>query len=131
MTAPITFSSMARRRMAPNRCVMPTANRSPDYRRRSPIIIAAARAAHALNHVAVVGLGVGAMSCYRQPGEAWTFYELDPLVVRIATDRRLFRSFSTCAPHAPVVLGDARLTLKTAPRGTDLLILDAFTSDSV
>jgi hypothetical protein len=91
----------------------------------------AVRAAHALNHVAVVGLGVGAMSCYRQPGEAWTFYELDPLVVRIATDRKLFRSFSTCAPHAPVVLGDARLTLKTAPRGTDLLILDAFTSDSV
>src|SRR5665213_1736592 len=91
----------------------------------------AVRAAHALNHVAVVGLGVGAMSCYRQPGEAWTFYELDPLVVRFATDRKLFRSFSTCAPHAPVVLGDARLTLKTAPRGTDLLILDAFTSDYV
>jgi spermidine synthase len=71
------------------------------------------------------------MSCYRQPGEQWIFYELDPLVVRIARDRSLFRSLSACAPGVPVVIGDARLTLRTAPPDTDVLILDAFTSDSV
>jgi hypothetical protein len=93
--------------------------------------VEAARAAHPLHRVAAVGLGIGAMSCYRQPGEQWTFYELDPLVVRIAQDKSLFRSLSVCAPGVPVVVGDARLTLKAAPRDTDVLILDAFTSDSV
>jgi hypothetical protein len=93
--------------------------------------VEAARAAHPLHRVAAVGLGIGAMSCYRAAGEQWTFYELDPLVVRIARDPALFRSLSVCAPGMPVVIGDARLTLKNAPRDTDVLILDAFTSDSV
>ncbi len=93
--------------------------------------VEAARRAGGLRRVAVVGLGIGALSCYRRAGEAWTFYELDPLMARIAKDRALFRSFSACAPDAPLVLGDARLTLKDAPRGIDLLVLDAFTSDSI
>ncbi|MEJ1967262.1 MAG: fused MFS/spermidine synthase [Rhizomicrobium sp.] len=71
------------------------------------------------------------MSCYRRPGEVWTIYELDPLMERIAKNPALFRSFSACAPSTPVILGDARLTLKDAARGIDLLVLDAFTSDSV
>jgi hypothetical protein len=83
------------------------------------------------HRAALVGLGIGALSCYARPGEAWTFYELDPLVVKIARDRDLFRSFSACGGSAPVVIGDARLTLRTAQPGYDLLILDAFTSDSV
>src|SRR6201999_3539926 len=37
---------------------------------------ARARAGGTLARVAVVGLGVGSMSCERKPGEAWTFYEL-------------------------------------------------------
>ena len=93
--------------------------------------IEAARGFHPLHRVSVVGLGIGAMSCYREQGESWTFYELDPLVVRIARDTALFRSFTTCAPNAPVVLGDARLTLAGSKGGNDLLLLDAFTSDSV
>lgn len=93
--------------------------------------VEAARAVHSLHRVAAVGLGIGSMSCYRRPGEDWTFYELDPLVVRIAQDRSLFRSLAVCAPGVPVVVGDARLTLKSAPADTDVLILDAFTSDSV
>jgi len=93
--------------------------------------IAAARATHNVHRVAVVGLGIGALSCYRNPGESWTLYELDPLMERIARDPALFRSLSACARDVPVVLGDARLTLKDAARGIDLLVLDAFTSDSV
>ena len=93
--------------------------------------IEAVRGFHPLHRVSVVGLGIGAMSCYREHGESWTFYELDPLVVRIARDTSLFRSFTTCAPDAPVVLGDARLTLASSAGGNDLLLLDAFTSDSV
>jgi len=43
----------------------------------------------------------------------------------------LFRSMSVCAPGAPIVLGDGRLTLRNAKPGIDLLLLDTFSSDAV
>jgi hypothetical protein len=92
--------------------------------------IAAVQAGGA-HRVAAVGLGIGALACYAHASETWTFYEIDPLVVQIARDKSLFRSFSACAPNAAVVIGDARLTLRAAKPGYDLLIMDAFTSDSV
>ena len=93
--------------------------------------IEAVRAARGLDRVAVVGLGIGALSCYARPHENWTYYELDPLVVKLARDKTLFRSFDSCGKAMPVILGDARLTLHGAKPGLDLLVLDAFTSDSV
>lgn len=81
--------------------------------------------------VAAIGLGVGALSCTSKPGEAWTFYELDPMDAAIARNPSLFRSLSQCAPHAPIVIGDGRLTLRDARPGFDLVILDVFSSDSV
>jgi hypothetical protein len=90
------------------------------------------RAAHGgLANVAIVGLGAGSLACYRQEQEHWTFYEIDPTVVRIARDPRMFRFLSVCAPSVPVVLGDARLTLGTADVRYDLIVLDAFSSDSI
>jgi predicted O-methyltransferase YrrM len=94
--------------------------------------IAAARAAHgSLGHVAVVGLGTGTLACHRQPGEQWTFYEIDPEVIRIARDPHLFAFMSSCAPDAPVVAGDARLTLEASADRYDLIVLDAFSSDTI
>ena len=49
---------------------------------------------------AVVGLGAGAMACYRLPGESLTYYEIDPLVVRAAVDTRYFTFLNQCAPQA-------------------------------
>ncbi len=34
--------------------------------------------------VAVLGLGAGALACYRTPGQNWSFFEIDPAVVRLA-----------------------------------------------
>ncbi len=94
--------------------------------------IAAARGAQGqLQKVASVGLGTGSLACHRRDGEAWTFFEIDPEVIRIARDPKLFRFLSTCAPDAPVVLGDARLTLESSPERYDLIILDAFSSDAI
>jgi spermidine synthase len=82
--------------------------------------------------VGAVGLGVGTVACYRQPGQRWTFYEIDPLVERLARDRRYFHYLAECAPDAEIRSGDARLTLRDAPRAAyDLLILDAFSSDAI
>jgi hypothetical protein len=81
---------------------------------------------------AVIGLGAGSLACRAQDGNAVTFYEIDPLVVRIAQDSDRFTFLSKCAPDAPIVIGDARLTLADAPDGAyDLIIVDAFSSDSI
>jgi hypothetical protein len=86
-----------------------------------------------LRSVAVVGLGAGTTAAYSRAGERWTFYEIDPMVVDIARDPRLFTYLSACAGATPnVVLGDARLRLREAPDGEyDLIVLDAFSSDAV
>jgi hypothetical protein len=94
--------------------------------------IDAARVAHgALNRLAVVGLGTGSLACHRKAGEDWTFFEIDPEVIRIARDPRLFTFLSSCAPDAPIVAGDARLTLEASSGRYDLIVLDAFSSDSI
>jgi SAM-dependent methyltransferase len=85
-----------------------------------------------IRHVAAIGLGTGALACYAQPGQDWTFYEIDPLVERIARDPRYFQYLANCGNRPRVVLGDARLTIASAPDGTyDVLVVDAFSSDSI
>jgi hypothetical protein len=82
--------------------------------------------------VGIVGLGAGTLSCYARPGQAWTFYEIDPAVSRIAGDPTKFTFVARCKPDAQIRLGDARLLIERAPAAsTDLLVLDAFSSDSV
>jgi hypothetical protein len=96
-------------------------------------IIGAVRAARGgrLDHVAVVGLGTGTLACHRKGREQWTFFEIDPEVIRIARDPRLFEFMSTCAPGAAIVAGDARLTLEASHAHYDMIVLDAFSSDSI
>lgn len=84
-----------------------------------------------LTDVAVVGLGAGTLACFRADGEQWTFFEIDPEVVRIAKDPSRFRFLSSCAPDMPIVLGDARLTVTAQLQRFDLIMIDAFSSDAV
>ena len=80
----------------------------------------------------VVGMGTGASACYSTPADTWTFYEIDPLVVSLARDHGAFKFLSTCTPNARIVTGDARLSLAAEPDAAfDILILDAFSSDSI
>lgn len=84
------------------------------------------------SRISVVGLGAGTLACYARPGQRWRFYEIDPAVAAIAQDPRRFVFLSRCLPHAPIIIGDARLSLLRAPTSSvDLLIIDAFSSDSV
>jgi hypothetical protein len=97
----------------------------------SEVTAAARIASGTLHNVAVVGLGAGSMACHRKDGESWTFFEIDPEVVRLARDPNMFRFLASCAPDAPVVLGDARLTLAASSQQFDLIVLDAFSSDAI
>ena len=82
--------------------------------------------------VAVIGLGAGALACRISPVQAITYYEIDPLVIRIAENTRYFTFLSECAPNAKIVLGDARLRLNDAADAQyDLIVVDAFSGDSI
>ena len=104
------------------------------YARSGPggAVFEAAQARMPQGNWAIVGLGVGVMASYMQPGQTLTFYEIDPLVKEIAEDPHYFTYLSRCAPAATIVLGDARLKLRDAPDGRyGLIILDAFSGDSI
>jgi hypothetical protein len=80
--------------------------------------------------IGVVGLGVGAVAAYARPGDRLRFYEISPSVVAMA--RQHFGFLSHSAVPAEVVLGDGRLALAREPaRSLDVLVIDAFSSDSV
>jgi spermidine synthase len=82
--------------------------------------------------VAVVGLGTGALACYAGPAQHMTFFEIDPLVERIASNPRLFTYLQHSRGTADIVIGDGRKLLEGMPAAVyDLIILDAFSSDSV
>lgn len=84
-----------------------------------------------LQRVGVVGLGTGALACYAEEGQHWTFYEIDPAVVAIARDSGQF-TYLTSGPVQPaLVLGDARLQLARSTEHYGLLVLDAFSSDAI
>ncbi len=85
-------------------------------------------------HVGVIGLGSGEMAAYARPGETWTFYEINPAMVRTAKNPNFFTYLADFPdPNAySIVLGDARLRLREAPeKGYGILILDAFSSDAI
>ncbi len=80
----------------------------------------------------VIGVGAGATVCYSRPSDLWTLFEIDPLVVKLAKDHGAFTFLKDCAPNARIVIGDARLSLANEANGSfDVLVLDAFSSDSI
>jgi spermidine synthase len=82
--------------------------------------------------IAIVGLGVGSLACHARRDHSVTFYEIDPLVERIARNPQLFTFLRDCPPLINVEIGDARISLGEAPaRHYDLFVLDAFSSDAI
>jgi hypothetical protein len=84
--------------------------------------------------IGVVGLGIGSLAAYADRGQEITFYEIDPAVERIARDTRYFTFLSDCEKRGArlkIVLGDGRLQIAQCSDRYGLLVLDAFSSDSV
>jgi hypothetical protein len=104
------------------------------YHKEGPIgqIFASLMRDKPFRRVAVVGLGTGTVACYGRRGETWDYYEIDPIIVSIARNPRYFTYLRDCEPTIRIVLGDARLSLRTAPDSSyDLILLDAFNSDAI
>jgi spermidine synthase len=83
--------------------------------------------------IAVIGLGAGTLNCYATAHDAFTFIEIDPAVAETAQDPALFTFLSACKGRQPprVIVGDGRLKLAKLEGKYDLVVLDAFSSDTV
>jgi hypothetical protein len=80
--------------------------------------------------VAIVGLGAGTLATYGRSGDFFRFYEINPAVIRAATESFSFLRNSAAATD--VVTGDGRLMLEGEARNSfDIVVLDAFSDDAV
>ena len=84
-----------------------------------------------------LGLGVGVIAAYAQPGDTLRFYEINPDMIAVAQGQGGYFSFlSDSAGQTTVVEGDARVSLERegeqqGSQAFDLLVLDAFSGDAV
>jgi hypothetical protein len=72
------------------------------------------------------------MAAYAHPPQNWTFYEIDPSVISLA--RRDFTYLQDAINRGvkiTIVSGDARLQVSRTRDKYGLIILDAFSSDSI
>jgi hypothetical protein len=84
--------------------------------------------------VLVIGLGVGALAAWGEPGDRFDFVEINPAVERAA--RTHFTYLKDSKARTSVVIGDGRRVVEAnnAQRQTaryDVLVLDAFSGDAV
>lgn len=80
--------------------------------------------------VGVLGLGAGTIAAYSRFGDVYRFYELNPEIEKIA--RNYFWYLQNAEGTIEVVLGDGRLSMeREPPQNYDLLVMDAFSSDSI
>jgi hypothetical protein len=104
------------------------------YYRTGPIgqVLTSLQGDERLQRVGLVGLGTGALASYAQPGQHWTFFEIDPAVAHLAApETGLFTYLKDSRGRIDIVLGDARLTLSQHPDKFGLLVIDAFGSDAI
>jgi spermidine synthase len=81
--------------------------------------------------VGIIGLGVGGLNTYVRSGDQFTYYEIDPVVEEIARNTTYFTFLSDSEEETEVVIGDGRLELERIGPAHDILIVDAFASDSI
>jgi hypothetical protein len=107
------------------------------YHRTGPVgdLVRDTERLHPDMHVGVVGLGTGSVAAYAGAGQAITFYEIDPLVVRMVEPPNQFTYLHDAKQRGAEVkleMGDARLTLaRHTDRKYHLLLIDAFSSDAI
>lgn len=81
--------------------------------------------------VGVIGLGAGTLASYAQTGDHWKFYEINPDVIRLANEPFTYLR-SAVGARVDIVEGDGRLSLrKDSAAKFDILVVDAFSSDSI
>ena len=87
--------------------------------------------------VGLLGLGVGTLAAYGQPGDIYRLYEINPVVIDLAQGHGNYFSFLSDSQAEIITLpGDARISLERelaegSQQNFDVLVLDTFSSDSI
>ncbi len=87
--------------------------------------------------VGVLGLGVGTLATYAQEGDVYRFYEINPVVIKLAEGQGGYFTFlKDSKADITVVAGDARISLEQElasgqHQNFAVLVLDTFSSDSI
>jgi hypothetical protein len=85
----------------------------------------------------LIGMGVGTIAAYGRPGELMRFYEINPQVIDYSFAQDPYFTFiRDSGARIETVPGDARLSLERElkehhPGAFDVLVVDAFNSDSI
>jgi len=95
-------------------------------------VVRALRLRGPLGDVGIIGLGAGTIAAYGEPGERFTYFEIDPKVAAIARDASFFTYLADARAETTIRLGDGRRSLEAlADRRFDLIVVDAFSSDAI
>jgi hypothetical protein len=87
--------------------------------------------------VGIVGLGVGTMAAWGRPGDYFCFYEVNPTIIKLASDPNGYFSYlRDSSAKVAIVPGDARLSMEHEladgrSQQFDVLVVDAFNGDSI
>ena len=90
-----------------------------------------------LRRYGFIGMGVGTLAAYAHPGDVVRFYEINPQVIAYSLGPKPYFTFiRDSSAKVGVVPGDARLSLdrefrETGSQNFDVLVIDAFSSDSI
>ena len=85
----------------------------------------------------MLGLGIGTLAAYGQPGDVFRFYEINPAVIRLAEGEGGYFTYLSDSParhrgsprrRPPLARGR---TGRRRPQDYDVLVLDVFSSDSI
>jgi hypothetical protein len=85
---------------------------------------------HTPKRVGIIGLGVGTIAAYGQPGDTFRFYEINQQVVDAA--QSLFTYLRETSARVEIAVGDGRLSLaQDQSPPLDVLAIDAFSGDAI
>jgi len=103
------------------------------YPRNSGVGLALDFFGQASRHIGVVGLGTGTMAAYARRDDTLRYYEINPLIVKIANTQFSYLEHARMnGVDLAIRMGDARLSLESdnAER-FDVLVIDAFSGDAI
>jgi hypothetical protein len=82
-------------------------------------------------HVALIGMGIGTLAVYGRSGDLFRFYEINPLVAKVAREQFYYTRDS--AANVEVEVSDGRIGLLQEAPGErfDAIIVDAFSGDAI
>jgi SAM-dependent methyltransferase len=103
------------------------------YARNSGVGIALDFFSQPSSHIGVIGLGTGTIAAYSRRGDELRYYEINPLILKIANEQFSYlQNARTNGADVAVRMGDARLSLAAdETEQFDVLVIDAFSGDAI